>query len=133
MLTWSDEYSVGVQEIDTQHHRMLDYINELEGALGGENAREHMVNVLNGLVAYTKEHFTTEEKYFRMFDYKETDAHIAEHLNLIEDVEVFIFRLETGAELTPATMLDFLKTWLIEHILGADKRYMECFHKNGLA
>jgi len=132
MLTWSDEYSVGVQEIDDQHRQMLDYINELEGVLGSTSARDHIVNVLNGLVTYTKEHFTTEENYFRLFDYEERDAHIAEHLNLIEDVEVFIFRLETGAELTPATVLAFLKTWLIEHILGADKRYMACFHKNGL-
>ena len=132
MLNWDAQYSVGVKEIDEQHKRMIDYINELESALNASDVREHIVRVLNGLVAYTRDHFATEEAYFRKFDYENTEAHISEHMNLISDVEIFVYRLETGAELSPASILHFLRDWLLEHIMGADKEYMNCFHKNGL-
>ena len=133
MLLWDKKYSVGVKEIDSQHGKMIDYINELENAMHAEDTRETIVKVLNGLVTYTKEHFETEEKYFRQFDYEDTEAHISEHMNLISDVDKLIYKFAIGEELSLASILKFLENWLLEHILDSDKKYMACFQSNGLS
>jgi len=132
MLTWDSSYSVGVKELDDQHKKMIDFINDLEQALGIADNRDVIVGVLNGLVSYTKDHFATEELYFKKFDYDKTDAHIKEHVDLIAEVEQLVYQFEIGETIDIKKVLDFLKTWLIEHILGADQEYVNCFKDNGL-
>ena len=132
MLNWDSSYSVGVKELDEQHKEMIVFINDLEVALGISDNRAAVVKVLNGLVGYTKEHFATEELYFRQFDYKKTDDHIQEHIELIAEVEKLVYQFEIGESFDIKKAMDFLKTWLVEHILGADQEYVTCFKQNGL-
>jgi len=133
MLNWDSSYSVGVKELDDQHRKMIDFINDLEQALGIADNRDAIVSVLNGLVAYTKDHFTAEELYFRQFDYEKTDDHIQEHVDLLSEVEKLVYQFEIGESLDINKVVDFLKTWLLDHILGADQEYVNCFKGNGLA
>ena len=131
MKSWIKEYSVGVKELDDQHIKMLEYINEVEAALYAEDSRQTIVRVLNGLVRYTKDHFATEETYFKLYDYENTEAHISEHLDLISSVEKLVYELEIGGDLNPDKMLSFLEAWLFDHIMSADREYMSCFESNG--
>lgn len=133
MLNWDEQYSVGVKELDDQHKSMVDYINQIEKARTEGDDRTTVVKILNGLVLYTKDHFALEETYFKMFDYAKIDVHIQEHLSLIEQVEKLVYHFEIGKPPGLTEMMDFLKTWLIDHILGADKEYMQCFSENGLS
>jgi len=132
MLKWESSYSVKVKEIDDQHRKMIDYINQIEVALDGKENRAVTVNVLNGLVAYTRDHFSTEEVYFKRFDYENAEAHIAEHIMLMNNVELLVYRFEVDEKLDLIEVSLFLKDWLIDHIMDADKEYMPCFSKNGL-
>ncbi len=132
MLNWDVSYSVGVKEIDDQHRKIIAFINDLEQALHVADNRDSLVTVLNGLVSYTKEHFATEEFYFKQFDYKNTEDHIQEHVELISKVEKLVYQFAVGEHLDINKLIDFLKTWLIEHILGADQEYVTCFKENGL-
>ena len=132
MLKWDSSYSVKVKQIDDQHRQMIDYINQVELAPYGEDNRITIVNVLNGLVAYTRDHFATEETYFKRFDYEKADAHITEHLKLMNDVEQLVYRFEIGDKLDLKDVSLFLEHWLLDHILGEDKEYMSCFSNNGL-
>ncbi|MBT3253530.1 MAG: hemerythrin family protein [Candidatus Marinimicrobia bacterium] len=132
MLSWDSSYSVGIQEIDDQHQKLIDFINELELALGKSDNRETVVKVLNGIVFYTKDHFAQEELYFRQFDYDKTDDHITEHADLITQVEKLVYQFEVNGTFDIPNVIEFLKAWLIEHILGADQEYVSCFKENGL-
>jgi hemerythrin len=40
------------------------------------------------------------------------------------------FKIEGGAIVKD--LLDFLEDWLVDHLNGQDKKYTECFNKNGL-
>ncbi len=132
MLNWDSSYSVGIQEIDDQHQKLINFINELEQALVESDNREAVVKVLNGLVFYTKDHFAQEELYFRQFDYEKADDHIEEHNDLITQVEKLVYQFEVSGAFDIPNVIDFLKAWLIEHILGADQEYVSCFKENGL-
>jgi hemerythrin len=132
MFNWDSSYSVGIQEMDDQHRKLIEIINELGQTLDRGENRDAAVKVLNGLVAYTKEHFALEELYFRQFDYEKTDEHINEHVDLVAQVEKLIYQFETTGKFDIPNVIEFLKTWLLEHILGADQEYVRCFKDNGL-
>ncbi len=133
MLNWDSSYSVGVKELDDQHKKMFNLIQDLKQSLGISDNRDAVVKVLNSLVAYTKDHFATEEFYFRQFDYEKTDDHIDKHIDLIAAVEKLVYQFEIGETLDVNLVMDFLNTWWSEHILGADQEYVNCFKRNGLA
>ena len=132
-MEWKSGYSVGVGEIDIEHKKMIAYINELEAVIENSNAQKQVVFVLNGLVSYTREHFAKEESYFKQFDYEHTDEHIAEHSELISDVEKLIYQFEVGDKLSPVGIIKFLSNWFVDHILGSDKKYIDCFSRHGLS
>lgn len=129
MLHWEESYSVGVKELDDQHKKLIHIINELDQV---EDERDAKVRILNALVEYTKEHFATEELYFRQFGFEKTDEHIEEHLELIAEVEDLVYQFAVGESLDAVKLKGFLTTWLVDHIQGADQEYVVCFKENGL-
>jgi hemerythrin len=49
------------------------------------------------------------------------------------DGRAVAWRLPDGNGFTlTAEILDFLKNWLIKHIMGVDRRYVTCFVENGV-
>ena len=59
-LKWSVEYNTGIDVIDDQHRRILDYINEIAD-LKHSHDRVKMKEVLDNIIDYTQSHFTFEE------------------------------------------------------------------------
>ena len=132
MLVWDSSYSVRVKELDRQHKRMIDYINLLDASTRDNDPKALISGILKGLVVYTIEHFTTEEDYFRKFNYEKIDEHLKEHQDLILELNEYIAQFESDNDFDADKFQNFLKDWLIDHIMGADKEYMHCFAENGL-
>jgi hemerythrin-like metal-binding protein len=131
-LIWEEKYSVGVTEIDDQHKRMFTIINELLEAINSNTTGEHLGHIIDGLINYKKFHFATEEKYFKEFNYDETEQHIAKHHEFNDKLmamkaEYPEYNLEFAFKL-----VDFLEDWLINHLMVVDQRYKECFKQHGL-
>ena len=61
-FSWKDEYRVGVIAIDSQHQRLVSYLNDLYEAMEAGTGREKVIEILDGLIVYTKLHFKTEEE-----------------------------------------------------------------------
>ncbi len=132
MLVWDSSYSVRVKEIDNQHKRMIDYINLLEASMKDDDPKEMIANILKSLVVYTIDHFTLEEDYFRKFNYNKTEEHVGEHQKLISELDNYVTQFKSGEDFNSDHFMSFLRDWLIDHIMGADKEYMRCFSENGL-
>ena len=62
LIEWNDEYSVKVKEIDQQHMKLVNLINELHLAMKEARGREVVGKILTDLISYTKFHFSTEER-----------------------------------------------------------------------
>lgn len=132
LITWTDEFSVGVFEIDNQHKGLVKLINKLYDAMTYGQANKILREIIQELVKYTQIHFATEEKYFEKFDYEESDDHIQEHQKFIEAVAKFKEGFEAGNIVLSVDIFKFLKNWLTNHILGSDKKFTACFNNNGL-
>lgn len=132
MVAWSDDYSVGIQEIDEQHKRLLALINELYTALAQKQNRDKMSQVLGELVDYTKVHFAVEESLMRLFDYKDYAAHKTIHDDIVSKVLGFQSRFNAGDDKVGMELLMFLKDWLINHIQKVDTQYSSHLTKQGV-
>ena len=59
-MKWVPEYNTGIDVIDDQHRRILDYINEID-AIDVNTDRERVKQILENIIDYTQSHFTFEE------------------------------------------------------------------------
>jgi hemerythrin len=73
-MKWLKEYELGIDAIDNQHKRIVEYINELEKAHGLGN-EGYITFVLDGLVDYTLTHFQFEEGMQEKAGYPFLKAH----------------------------------------------------------
>ena len=132
IITWNDEFSVGIQLIDDQHKRLIEIINELHDAMGKGEGAKAQAHILAELVDYTAAHFKEEEKLFDLYDYPEKFAHKAVHDKLTQQVIDFQKDYENGKTIISLVLMNFLKNWLMDHILNVDKRYTEFLNDKGV-
>jgi hemerythrin-like metal-binding protein len=118
---WTDEFSVGVAEIDRDHQRLLGLLNELHDAVEAGDAQDVLGKVLDGLVHYVSYHFASEEALFLRSNYPDYKQHMRKHQALAATVkEIHKDFQREASEAVPLQVLEFLKNWLYEDILGAD-------------
>ncbi len=132
MIAWSDDYSVGIQEIDEQHKVLVGIINELYDALATKQHRDKVAHVLDELVEYTIVHFAVEETLMRIFHYEGYESHKAIHDSITGKVKAFQAQFNNGEAHVDMDLLIFLKDWLTEHIQKVDQQYTEHFLKHGV-
>jgi hemerythrin len=133
LIEWDDDsMSVNVQEIDQQHKQLVKLINELHDAMRERKTKDTLGKIIQGLIDYTGSHFATEEKYFDAFGYPEADAHKATHQEFVAKVMVFQTGFTEGRLLLSLDVMNFLREWLVDHIMGDDHRYGPFFNEHGL-
>ena len=124
LIVWKPEYSVANRELDGQHQKLMDLINELhEGMLHGKGALM-LQPVLDQLIRYTKSHFKAEEQYMQAAGFPQFASHKHQHEKLTREVEQFIADVRSGKLTLSLQISQFLKQWLDQHILGSDQQYV---------
>lgn len=132
LIQWDDSFSVNVVEIDLQHKKLVEMINELHEAMRIGEGNAVLGKVIDGLVDYAVIHFQTEEKYFDKFGYPETDIHKKEHSDFAQKVAKFKDDFAIGKVCLSFEVMKFLSNWLKDHIKGSDKKYGPFFNGHGL-
>ncbi len=59
LVQWSESLSVTIREIDRQHQKLFDMINELHQAQLQGKGKDVQGKIVNGLISYTNEHLVT--------------------------------------------------------------------------
>ncbi|MFC1568685.1 bacteriohemerythrin [bacterium] len=130
-INWSKTYSVGIKKIDNQHQKLFKMINNFHVYVqkGDPQAPKKL---LIQLMDYALVHFQTEEKYFKQYNYPESKAHIKEHLEFEKRISTFRSNYQSKKTLNATLMLNYIKKWIVNHILIIDKKYSRYFHDHGL-
>jgi len=123
LIKWTDKYTLGIQEIDNQHKGLVVIINELFTYMSEGKAKEKMEDVFDHLTEYTKKHFSAEELMLYRYAYKDIEEHKVEHKKFIEKLEAFKKDFNNSKITISLEVLNFLKDWLLNHILISDKKY----------
>jgi hemerythrin len=133
VIKWSNKYSVGIASIDAQHKQLIDMINSLNSAMAKGEANMMISEILSELSEYTRYHFRYEEELFESFDYPQTASHKKKHAQLIDQVSSLKERFEsdqTGS--IGLEIIQFLKSWLTQHIMKSDKDYADFLLSKGV-
>ncbi|MGD0836209.1 MAG: bacteriohemerythrin [Polyangia bacterium] len=132
LIKWSDNMSVGVKVIDGQHQGLIDLINLPHGEMLAGKGKDTLATVVDRLVDYTKRHFATEETLFRTHAYPRATEHKKEHDSLTAKAVALQTDVKAGKAVVSAPVLDFLKNWLVDHILKVDMAYKVFFQGKGV-
>ncbi len=122
-MEWDENFSVGVDEIDDDHKKLVEHLNELHDAVTGGIGHIALGKILEGLMLYTVYHFSHEERLFLHAQYPGYEGHKREHERLTDQVKA-VYETFTADPLGMLAMevLDFLKDWIAIHIMQSDKK-----------
>ncbi len=132
LIEWQDGLSVGIAEFDHDHQKLIQLINTLWDA--NTNRRLSVIGpTLDELVQYVHTHFQREEDFFAKTKFTGRDDHIQRHRWLQAEVKKLVDAYRSGSNtVLTDTVFDFLRDWLIKHILGEDMIYAAYFRILGL-
>ena len=121
-LVWDLILSVGVDEIDDDHRKLVSLFNILNHSITEGDAPDYLEAVLEELINCTAWHFSHEERLMLKYGYEEIVEHKTEHQELIKSARELQQNILQAGNLVANEDIEFLERWLTEHILTADMR-----------
>jgi len=125
-IAWREAMCVGDSTIDGDHKHLVDMINEFESAISGHIDHRKVAHVLLGLVEYTGQHFAREEEIQLKIRYPFSESHRRQHRDVLKKLSVVLAEYTASHGEIRDTMIrsmtDFLKEWLVDHIIESDLR-----------
>lgn len=121
-MAWTSDLATGIEVIDNQHMRIVDYINRLEEAIN--HMDKHSVGlVLDELGEYCLSHFAFEEHLQEQSGYKLAGEHKATHENFAKRLGRYQEKHKAGEDVA-RQLHSMLSTWLVHHIKRDDMAYV---------
>ena len=122
IIQWSPTLETGIDVIDQQHKRIVDYINALRIAqVKGD--RGAVAKTIDDVIDYTQSHFGFEEALMEDAGYPLLNAHKRVHELFIRRVAVLHQRFKSGEDIAQ-DLHNVLARWLITHIQTEDRHYV---------
>ncbi len=121
---WTEDLSVGVDEIDNQHKEFINALNKLLDAMSKGRGRDEISGLLVFLEGYVDRHFKMEEEYMRLHMYPQYHAHKAIHDGFKKEMAALKQEFKddyTAVRLVLKVEKNMLD-WLIRHIQEVDKK-----------
>lgn len=121
-MKWVQDYNTGIDVIDDQHKRILDFINQIDD-VSDQKDRAQIKQILDNIIDYTQSHFTFEESLQEEAGYKYRVPHKRVHDLFIKRIEGYRDRFEQGQSIENE-LHEVLSKWLINHIQHDDADYV---------
>lgn len=121
---WDSSYLTGLPTVDTQHHRLVDLINDLGEQVAERALTESALATIFGeLTDYASYHFTEEEALMAemRLDERHIVLHCSLHQRFLTDVTRLYGEIKSPGAPEVEHLLDYLVNWLAFHILGEDQ------------
>jgi hemerythrin-like metal-binding protein len=133
LMVWNDKLSVGVEALDNDHKKLVTLINRLYDEIKEGRKGEQVDQLLDELKDYTQSHFAREESLFEKTGYAEQTAHRHEHASMMNWISDIGKRWEQNQAISPRLeIVNYLKDWLFDHIVGTDQRYVQHMKAAGI-
>ena len=123
-IGWTQDLSVGVSKIDEQHKIWFDKANQLFEAGKEGKTKEYIVQMLDFLDDYTKQHFRDEEQYMLSIKYPEIDLQKKAHADFIQELaKIRSDYQNSGGNISLIINANqMIINWLTSHISSMDKK-----------
>ena len=133
---WEEHaFAFHIPVIDLQHLYLLYTFIELGMVCdqGDESViAEKYERAFSNILEFTSEHFFVEMEIFRHFNYPESREHLKEHRMFIEKMKKRNREKMEGDSEVARQLVGDLMSWLFDHILQEDKKFLTFFRETGL-
>ncbi len=123
---FTDDYLTGIELVDAEHKelfRIVDKASQLVKNFDNLSGYDSIIQILNELKEYTKEHFADEEEYMEGIHYEGLVAQKRAHEAFVDKLEnINLDQIDENPQEYLQELLEFLLGWLINHILYTDKK-----------
>lgn len=129
MFEWKEAYSTGIGDIDSQHQRLFQLGSEIFDLVNLKDGYDHfdeIMAIVDDLKEYTIYHFAFEEEYMKSKNFDNFDNHKILHDNLIAKLSAIDSKdIDNRQDAVLIQLLDFIATWIGNHILKEDFKYKD--------
>ena len=125
----SEEYSLGIDTIDSQHKKLFILVNKLYDLDDDTATKEEIRSILYDFSNYMKTHFNEEEEFMQSVGYDLIQEHKQQHEELIEILHSVI-KIPAKLNIIKSKMKIIAKRALINHIIREDMKIKEFLVKN---
>ncbi|MDV6316359.1 bacteriohemerythrin [Idiomarina sp. HP20-50] len=131
LIEWSSKLDVGIEEINRQHQRLIYIANELYRLKLRDGDQHALQRLVDSLINYTATHFNYEELLMERNGYPDLENHKLKHRDLVQDVMRFKHRVDNHEDVIDE-LLEFVKAWLMNHIMKSDMAYKGHLNSKGI-
>jgi len=125
MYEMKPEYYTGIEEIDAEHAKLFEIANEAHEVLTNQfipDKYDYIIKVVEDLRDYALYHFTNEEAYMEKVGYRRLLSQKIDHAEFMEKMNEFNPEsIDENQKESLLELLDYVASWLVEHILKKDK------------
>ena len=122
---WSQDFAVGVEEIDREHRQLFALAESMHQAMLGGKGKEILHSLLADLVDYTFYHFSHEEGLMKRTECPNARQHAQQHEGLRTKVRGLQARSNSGEVTMTIEVAEFLIEWLKQHTVASDRQIRE--------
>ena len=122
IIEWSNDYALGIAEIDDQHRALVGMINALDASTHADYSADNMRRMLDELNAYVRDHFAFEERLMAGGGCSPelVTRHCGEHAYFRSVLRDLTTDFEKGRSGITVTLIEYLVHWLLHHIVVVD-------------
>ncbi len=140
MFAFTDKYKTGIEMVDDEHRRLFEIIAETKDVIDSQflaDKYDHIMNLLDQLREYTEFHFKDEEVLMEKIGYPGLEAQKRAHAAFVERLVEIDFKdldnMDDNQQEYLLELIQFLVSWLSNHILGMDKKIGDFVVKQGIS
>jgi len=123
VIVWTNDFALGIDEIDEQHRILVDMINALHAGTHGDSAPETPSRLLAQLSDYVQEHFGLEERLMGGGGCSPdlVGRHFVEHAYFRSVLKDLTTDVEKGRRRITIPLVEYLVHWFLHHIVVVDR------------
>jgi len=128
-MKWENSFSTGCNLIDSQHKKLVEYVDRLENEIAEKVTLSKIGETLQFTVDYIKSHFKDEEALMERIQFPFLFDQIAMHQELIDFITCILLDLRAGNPCNFDELNEFLQNWVRNHVLKEDKKIGDFIRK----
>ena len=122
LITWKDEFSVGVAAVDLEHRELIELIDGLDADIQEHATQTTVVETLGEIYARISAHFALEEKIMRKAGYDGFATHKHDHERLLDELLDVIDSVDDAGHYDRERLSLDLERWFSDHFRTHDAR-----------
>lgn len=124
-----DAYKTNIDIVDEQHKHLFEITDKTYELLTNDllvDKYDRIMELLDELKEYTQLHFATEEKYMKEINYAGLKEQQIAHEQFIKKLDDYnLNTIDDNQDASIRDLLEFLNSWLVNHIINMDKKIGE--------